>query len=262
MIDVHTHLDRIIAHELPGALERAAAAGVTGIVTVGMDLASSETAVALAHRFPGVYAAPGIHPWEAAGHSSDEAIATIQQLAGRQRVVAIGEIGLDYEGNVFTGESYSGEAAREVQCEVFRRQLQVATVLNLPIIVHGRASHRDIATMLAAAGPPAGAVIQFLSGTEADVKAYVEVGCYLSVGGPVTDPRMTELHRAVRAIPLDRLVLETDAPYVAPVWKGKAPSEPADIPALAAYIAALLALPIEEVIETTTHNACKLYRSS
>ena len=117
--------------------------------------------------------------------------------------------------------------------------------------------------MLAEAGLEARAVIQLLSGTnEEDIHAYVSQGCYLSVGGVATDPRETALRHAIRAIPLDRLVLETDAPYVAPVWKGDSPSEPADLLSIANYVAALIDRPFTDIVAAATANACTFYRLS
>ena len=264
MIDTHTHLDQIPSDDHARILERAAAAGVERIVSVGMDPTTSEAAVALANRDSRVYAAVGIHPWHAAEHSSTNAVASLEQLTRDRRVVAIGEIGLDYEGNIFTGDSYRGDAARTVQREVLRRQLRLAGARNLPVIVHARGgAHQDVGVMLAEAGLEARAVIQLLSGTnEEDIHAYVSQGCYLSVGGVATDPRETALRHAIRAIPLDRLVLETDAPYVAPVWKGGSPSEPADLLSIASYVAALIDRPFTDLVAAATANACTFYRLS
>lgn len=262
MIDAHTHLDRFAPEELTGVLARAAAAGVAAIVTVGMDPASSEAAVALARRHPPVRAAVGIHPWLAADHASDAAITAIERIARSAGVVAIGEIGLDYAGNLFTGESYAAATAQAVQRTVFQRQLRLAAALALPVIVHVRgAAHADAAAMLAEAPLAAGVVIQLLSGArEEDVHAYLNQKCYLSVGGQATDPRETALRDAVGVIPLDRLVLETDAPYVPPVWKGELRSEPADLPSIANYVAALSDRPVAEVVAAATDNASRFYR--
>jgi TatD DNase family protein len=261
MIDTHVHLDKIAAEHVEGVVERAMAAGVTSIVTVGMNPGSSTEGLALAQRLQAVYAAPGIHPWEAAGNSSEEAAAKIRELVGKSSVVAVGEIGLDYEDNLFTGESYRSDSVRVIQRDVFRRQLHIAQHMELPVIVHSRGgAHGDIVRSLEEALPSAGAVIQFLSGTPEDVKAYVELGCYLSIGGITSDPRQTELRQAVQAIPLDRLMLETDAPYVPPIWKVGAPSEPSDLPAICAYVAALIGVPVKTLAVATTTNAQRLYR--
>lgn len=261
VIDTHVHLDKIAVGHVEEVVERAASAGVTRIVTVGMSPASSEAGLALAQRFQGVYAASGIHPWEAAGHSSKEDSTAIQVLASESEIVAIGEIGLDYENNLFTGESYRSDSARVTQRDVFRRQLQIAQDLELPVIIHSRGgAHGDIIRILEEALPSAGAVIQFLSGTPEDVRTYVELGCYLSIGGVTSDPRQTELREAVKVIALDRLLLETDAPYVPPIWKAGAPSEPSDLPGICAYVAALMGVPLETLATATTANAQQLYR--
>jgi TatD DNase family protein len=242
-------------------MERAATAGIQHIVSVGMDPCTSAEAVALANRDARVYAAVGIHPWQAAAHVSLDAIPSLQLLAEDGRVVAIGEIGLDYDKNLFTGESFRGEDARAVQRDIFGRQLALAAKRRLPVIVHARGpAHQDIVSMLAGAGLIAPAVIQLQSGAdEQAVRAYMRQGCYLSLGGVVTDPREEVLRQAIRTIPLDRLVLETDAPYVAAVWKGSARSEPADLPAIANYVAALMDCPADQLVAAVTANARTLY---
>lgn len=261
MIDTHVHLDKIAAGDVEKVVERAASAGVTRVVTVGMDPVSSEAGLALAQRFQSVYAASGIHPWEAARHSSEEDSTAVQMLAAESGVVAIGEIGLDYENNLFTGESYRRDSARVIQRDVFRRQLQIAQHMELPVIVHSRGgAHGDIIKILEEALPSKGAVIQFLSGMPEDVRAYVELGCYLSIGGVTSDPRQTELRQAVGTIPLDRLLLETDSPYVPPIWKVGAPSEPSDLPGICAYVAALIGVQLETLAAATTINAQQFYR--
>lgn len=262
MIDTHTHLDRIPEAERAAAVRRAAGAGVTGIITVGMDPDSSRVGTDLAGVHPGVYAAVGIHPWEAARNSTAASIAAIRSLAGRPRVVAIGEIGLDYENNIFTGESYLGDDARRVQREVMRQQLHIAGDLKLPVIVHARGSHQDVVRLLKEMDSPPLTVIQFNAGTQEDVAAYVAQGCYLCVGGPATDPRDAPLQEGVRAIPVHRLLLETDAPYVPPVWKADQLSEPADVPGIASYIAALTGFHASELIQITNANAQAVFQLS
>lgn len=261
MIDTHTHLDKIDRDEIGAVIARAIKGNITQIVTVGMDPATSRQGIKLALEHPEVYAAVGIHPWEAAANASKEALASIRKLAQSARVVAIGEIGLDFEGNAFTGESYQPEPPRRIQRDVFRQQLKLAQELKIPAIIHVRQSqaHQETDAALAEVKLPGGAIIQLVSATKKDIEAHLNAGCYISVGGVPTDPREADLRLAVQATPLDRMVLETDAPYVPPIWKLGMPSEPADIPAVGAYIAALKGVPVSDLYEITTRNAQKLF---
>jgi TatD DNase family protein len=261
MIDTHTHLDKINRDEIGAVIERALKVNITTIVTVGMDPVTSHQGIKLAQDYSEVYAAVGIHPWEAAANASPEAFASIRELAQSERVVAIGEIGLDFENNAFTGESYQPEPARRIQRAVFRQQLQLAKELEIPAIIHVRQSqaHQEAAAAIVELKLTGGVIIQLVSATKKDIEAYLSADCYISVGGVPTDPREADLRLAVQAVPLERMVLETDAPYVPPIWKLGLPSEPADIPAVGTYIAALKGVPVSDLYESTTKNAQQLF---
>jgi TatD DNase family protein len=251
LVDSHCHLDMIddgLYAEL--VMDRALAAGVRAVITIGIDLPSSIKAVAFARRYAGVYAAVGIHPHHAAD-LTDAALAELARLAGDGRVVGFGEIGID------TVKDYAPLA---VQQSAFIRQLQLAKRLNLPVIIHNREAHEQIYELLKSHGPwPAGGVIHCFSGDGATAEKFIELGFYISIPGVVTFANALLLHEAVRAIPLNRLLVETDAPFLAPVpFRGKT-NEPLYTLYTALKIAELKNITLEEVAAQTTANAQKLF---
>ncbi|MGB9886942.1 MAG: TatD family hydrolase [Moorellales bacterium] len=254
LVDSHAHLDdpRFRA-DLAAVIERARAAGVRWIVTVGTDLSSSRQAVALAHRYPEIVAAVGFHPHEAR-HFQEQDLEELAALATDSRVVAIGEIGLDYHYN------YSPP---EVQRRVFERHLELAERLGLPVIVHDREAHRDAEELLVRQGPSRRGVVHCFSGDRAMAERLLDQGYYLSLAGPVTFPRAKEHFRRVLAVvPTDRLLVETDSPYLSPVpYRGQR-NEPARVALVAAGVAELLGLSPEELIRRTGEASANLFSLS
>ncbi|MCR4420345.1 MAG: TatD family hydrolase [Clostridia bacterium] len=254
LVDSHAHLDDPrFGAELPEVIERARAAGVTWIITVGTDLASSREAVNLAHRYPMVAAAVGFHPHEAR-HFREQDLEALAELARDPRVVAIGEIGLDY---------YYNRSPREVQLRVFDLQLRLAQTLGLPVIVHNREAHRDTETLLERVGPGLAGVIHCFSGDAAMAGRLVKRGFYLSFAGPVTFPRTEEHYRRVlAAVPPGRFLVETDSPYLSPVpYRGQR-NEPARVKLVAERLAELLETDTEEVIGVTGGATANLFHLS
>ena len=215
MIDTHAHLD---ACEEPAdvLVERAREAGVTRIVSVGSGLASCRETLAIAGRHDGVFAALGIHPHQAADDDAGR-LDELRELLGDARAVAVGETGLDF---------YRDYAPRDRQQELFERQLELAAVLGKPVVIHTRAASDETA---AALEPFAGTVVLHCFSAPELLPVALERGYYLSFAGNVTYPKAEELRAAARAAPRDRLLAETDSPYLAPQPRRGRPNEPANV---------------------------------
>jgi TatD DNase family protein len=217
---------------------------------VGYDLTSSRLAVRLAGTSPDIYAAVGFHPHDAAG-VTPRAWEGLRILCQNERVVALGEMGFDFYRNL---------SPRDVQEEVFRRQLQLAGELNLPVIIHDRAAHRETLAVLKEFSGLPGIVFHCFSGGPRIAEECLKRGYYLGIAGPVTFPKSEELTGAVRVAPLGRLLLETDCPYLAPQpWRGKR-NEPSYLTAVAGAVSRIKGIALAEVAAATTANARCLFR--
>jgi TatD DNase family protein len=256
LTDTHAHLDdRAFAADLPAVLSRAQAAGLTGIVTVGTDVASSRAAVALAGQHPLVWAAVGVHPHDA--RTLDTAgLAELRRLAQQPRVVAIGETGLDFYRNL---------SPRDVQLAAFRAQLSLAQELGLPVIVHDREAHAETMGELrrqaaATQNQRLCGVLHCFSGDSSMADEAVALGFHISVAGVITYRNAGRLAEVVRRLPLERLVLETDCPYLPPeAWRGQR-NEPAYVGQVAQTVAQLRGQDTGAVVVATTRNAKHLFR--
>jgi TatD DNase family protein len=237
--DSHCHLTMADA---PRALAAARAAGVLGYVVPATKLDDAPQAVALAEEHDDVWAAVGFHPHEAKD-CDDGAFAEIERLAQHPRVVAIGEIGLDY---------HYMHSPRETQLAVLERHIALAKQLDKPIIVHNRESTDDMVEVLGRAGAR-GILHSYTEGLE-PAKKLIDLGYYISFSGIVTFRSAESLRDVARALPHDRVLIETDTPYLAPVpFRGK-DNEPAYVIKIAELLALLWSLPIERVAEETTAN--------
>jgi len=251
LIDTHCHLDMIDDGLSPDSIvERAQAAGVKAVITIGIDLESSQKAVNFATRNSKIYAAVGIHPHHA-GDINDEMLLELENLARSNRVVGYGEIGID------TVKDY---APLQTQRHAFIRQLELAKHLGLPVIIHNREAHEEILAILREKGPfPAAGVIHCFSGDGTTAEKFMNLGFYISFPGVVTFTNAQILHEAVRTVPLERMLVETDAPFLAPVpFRGKM-NEPLYTLYTAQKIAELKNLTLEEVARQTTANVTKLF---
>lgn len=247
LIDTHAHLDfPEFAGDLVSVLARARDRGVEEIVSIGIDLASSEKAVDLAERHAGVYATVGVHP-HGAHVLSRATLARMEKLAGNERVVAIGEIGLDY---------YRDRQPRALQCKCLEQQLDLACGLKLPAVFHIREAFEAFLKIIEGYHSRlAGGVLHCFSGDWAIAEMCLGMGFYLSIPGTVTFPKAETQQEVVRRTPLDRLLVETDAPYLAPVpFRGKV-NEPAFVAHTAEKIAELKGCTLEEVGRRTSLNA-------
>jgi TatD DNase family protein len=252
LFDTHAHLHfPEFAGDLDAVLARARAAGVRRMVTIGTDVATSRAAAALAAREPDVWAAVGIHPHEAA--DADEAALTeIESLASAPGVVAIGETGLDF---------FRDRSPREAQTRAFTAQVALARRLGKPVLVHCRDAHAETLALLAADGPlERGGIMHCFSGDVALARRCIELGLLVSLAGPVTYPKPGALPDVARAIPADRLVVETDCPFLPPQpYRGQR-NEPAYLAITAARVAELRGEPLADLARRMSENARALFR--
>ncbi|MCF6186021.1 MAG: TatD family hydrolase [Desulfobulbaceae bacterium] len=251
LIDSHCHLDmEAFEQDLDQVLDRAHRAGVTNIITIGIDKASSVQAVQLAERYSTVYASVGVHPHDAAGVNETD-FDEIAQLSTHEKVVGYGEIGLDY------AKIYS---PKEVQQQVFSRQLALAKELNLPVIIHDRDAHEDTLKILRHHAPfPAGGVMHCFSGDIGLAKQVVELGFFVSIPGIVTFKNAKALQQVAGEVPLQSMLIETDGPFLAPVpFRGKR-NTPELLLHTAEKIAQLRNLPLGAVAAQTTDNTRALF---
>jgi TatD DNase family protein len=251
-VDSHAHLDdERFAPDLQAVLDRARETGVRRIVTVGTGLASCQTAIGLARRNPGfVFASVGIDPHDAAG-VDEAALARLEELARTPGVVAVGETGLDYRYD---------RSPREVQRAVFESQVRMALRLNLPVVVHCREAYEDCLTILKAhAGSGLRGVMHCFSADQPTAEALIGMGFFVSFAGPLTFGNAGNLREAARVLPTDRLLIETDCPYLAPQPVRGRRNEPAFVRHVAEALAALHGTTFEEIVETTCANAFRLF---
>lgn len=250
LADSHAHIDdeRFDA-DRDEVVARALAAGVSLIVNIGADMASSARSVALAEKYPGIYAAVGMHPHDSQDMKEND-YRQLEQWANHPKVVAIGEIGLDYHYDL---------SPRPVQKEVFLRQLDLARKTGKPFIIHEREAHADMLDIIRYAARGLNGVFHCFSGSVETAREYLKMGFYISVAGPVTFPKSVKTKEVAKAVPLDRLLVETDSPYLTPQpFRGKR-NEPAYVRLVAEEIANLRDISLAELAETTTANVRRLF---
>ena len=251
LIDSHAHIHfDDFKDELPAVIARLQEAGVGCLVNVGTDIATSQECVKLAHEYPFIYAAVGFHPHEAATvHDGD--LATIQAMAGDEKVVAIGEIGLDY---------YYKHSPPEVQQQIFREQIQLAKQVKLPIVIHCRDAFDDCFRILDETdGWKTGGVFHCYTGDLETARRVVRKGWYVSFSGIVSFKKAEELQDVARNIPRDRFLIETDSPYLAPVPKRGKRNEPAFVRHVAEKVAELKGVNVEDIERISARNAKELF---
>jgi TatD DNase family protein len=244
VIDSHAHLnDPDFDADLHEVIQRAKAAGVTGIINIGYDLPSSRRAVELAAEYDWMHAVTGVHP-HYAQKVTPEILAELEQLARAPQVVAIGETGLDY---------YYDNSPREIQQQVFHRHLELAERLGLPVVVHSRDATQDTLAIIRE-HPGNRYLMHCYSQSVESARIYLDLGCYISFAGPVTFKNAHKLRQVAAAVPLDRLLIETDCPYLAPVPHRGKRNEPAWVKHVAEKLSELHSIPVEELIAVTTAN--------
>lgn len=259
LFDVHFHAERYPPAEWNRILLRAQEAGLRQMIAGGMDLDTSRQAVERAHTSPLVWASVGIHPWIAAKGLPSRLIEGLEELARDRRVVAVGEIGLDFVDNC-AGTSFADPSLRQIQEEAFRRQVQWAVSKHLPMIVHARGAYSRVISILKDENSgQAGGVVHNFDGSPDEANALWMLGLYVSFGGALTYPQAKSLRETARAIPLDRILLETDAPYMPLDQQQTVDNEPANVRRIAQVLARLREETFERVTEATYQNFRRLF---
>jgi TatD DNase family protein len=254
LLDSHAHVDGPeFDADRAEVLARARAAGVRRIIVIGAvgEPSSAERAVALAEQDPDVWATVATHPHDVE-KMTDEWWTVHERLAPHPRVVAIGETGLDY---------YYDHSPREQQAVAFRRFVELARRVNKPVVCHIRDAHEDARVILRETDAPAlGCIIHCFTGSPDDAAAYATMGCYVSFSGIVTYKTAGALREAVGRVPRERLMVETDCPYLAPVPRRGKRNEPAFVVHTAEVVAAAAGMNFEDLARITTANAARVYR--
>lgn len=251
-IDSHCHLDRLDLSLYDDNLDLAIAAarerGVDKMLCIGIDMSNSPIVVAIAERYEGIYASVGVHPMDV--NDQLVSVADLRQLAASPKVVAIGETGLDYH--------YSTDAA-ELQRDSFAVHLQLAGELKKPVIVHTRKAQDDTLNLIRRHGDPdAGGVLHCFTESWDMARQALDMNYHISFSGIVTFKNASELREVVKQVPLERLLIETDSPYLAPVpFRGKS-NEPKYVVEVAHCVAELKGISVEQLAEITSNNFNKL----
>jgi len=251
LIDTHAHLDsKVYDDDRQEVLSRCQAVGVTQVINASFDLASSRRAAVLAREDRRVFATVGIHPHEADAVPADY-LAQLAGLAREDKVVALGEMGLDY---------YRDLSPRDIQQRVFREQLALSRELVMPVVIHDRDAHQDILKIIRGDGiSPAGGVMHCFSGSWEMAQECMNMGFYISLAGPVTFKNAPRLHDIARRVSLDRLLVETDAPYLTPEPCRGRRNEPAYVIHTARRVAQLRDLTLDELSAAVSANARRLF---
>jgi TatD DNase family protein len=257
LIDTHCHLDfNQFNKDRDAVVARAVEQGVTAIINPGVDLSSSRAAVALAERYGPVYAAVGVHP-TSTDELDTQAIHSLRELAQHPKVVAIGEIGLDY---YWPNQPQRDRACASPQTQraAFRRQLDLAAELGMPVIIHDREAHTDVMTGLEDSHGVIG-VLHSFSGDLALAEWAVDLDFYVGITGPVTFKKSHNMQAVAQHIDFNRLLIETDAPFLTPHPHRGRRNEPAHVRLVAQEIAQLRGYDLDNVVQRTTKNAQTLF---
>jgi TatD DNase family protein len=252
LFDTHVHMNaRQFIEDRDEVIKRAFETGVTHMVVVGFDRETIPLAIEIAEQYETIYAAVGWHPVDAID-MTDEDLAWIEDLSAHPKVVAIGEMGLDYHWD---------KSPKEIQKEVFRKQIQLAKKVEMPIIIHNREATEDIIEILKEEGASeVGGIMHCYNDSVQYVQTCLDMNFYISLGGPVTFKNAPLPKEVAKEVPLDRLLVETDAPFLAPHPNRGKRNEPAYVKLVAEKIAELRELSFEELSKKTTENAFSIFK--
>lgn len=249
-IDVHAHLNDEKFENIESVVENALSEKVDKIITAGFDISSSRKNLEIASRFPNVFATIGIHP-EMVDELEKDYLEVLKDMSKNKKVVAIGEIGLDYH---FKDDN------KELQKEIFVKQIELANFLDLPVVVHSRDAMGDTLELLKKHPPKKESLLHCYSGSIESAKEFIKLGFSFSFGGVVTFNNAKNVFKVVEELPIEKIMLETDCPYMAPVpFRGKR-NEPMYIPYIARKITEIKNIEVEKIAETTTKNAEKMFK--
>ncbi|MFI5323719.1 MAG: TatD family hydrolase [Thermodesulfobacteriota bacterium] len=249
LIDTHAHLDSL--EDVPGSIARARENGIESIIAISSDLTSSKNTISISEKYGNVFAAVGIHPHASRG-ADDTSLREIEDLTGTDKVVALGETGLDY---------HYLNSERDAQTISLKEHINIANRAGLPLVIHVRDADHDLIQILKSERvSDRTGVIHCFTGNYETAKNYLDLGFYISFSGIVTFKKSEEIRDAAKRIPHDRILIETDSPYLAPVpLRGKT-NEPANVKYVAETIAETRGISLEEIAELTTGNAERLFQ--
>ncbi|MCA0989578.1 TatD family hydrolase [Guptibacillus algicola] len=251
LFDTHTHLNvEQFSEDKVEVIDRAREAGVSKMIVVGFDHETITNAMKLVEEYDFLYAAVGWHPVDAID-MTDEDLAWIEELAKHPKVVALGEMGLDYHWD---------KSPHDIQKEVFRKQIQLAKKVDLPIIIHNREATRDVIDLLKEEGASeVGGIMHCFAGTVEEANECLDMNFYISLGGPVTFKNAKLPKEVAKVVPIDRLLVETDCPFLAPhPFRGKR-NEPSYVKLVAEQVANLKEMEYDELANATFDNAMRLF---
>ena len=249
LIDTHAHID-MLEEGVDETLELMSENGVKKAIIPSVEVDTLDKVVEIASSYENFYGMVGIFPSEAKTYS-DEIEEKMEKLAGKPKIVAVGEVGLDY---------YWDKSFNEIQKEVFIKQIRLANRLNLPIVVHDREAHKDCFDILKQENKGSKVLFHCFSGSVEFMRECVKEGWYIALGGVVTFKNAVKMKEVAKEMPLEFLMLETDSPYLTPVpYRGK-PNKPAYVKYVAEEISNLRGISTEEVIDVTTENAERFFR--
>ncbi len=251
LVDSHAHLDgKQFAEDLDATVKRATENGISHILTIGCDLQSSADSIKVAEQYDNIYAAVGVHPHDATEINS-QALEKLRTMLSHPKVVALGEIGLDF---------YRDRSPRDVQRNAFRKQIRLAHEVNKPIVVHDRDAHTEVIDILREENASkTGGVLHCFSGDLNMAKQCLDLGFYLSFTGTITYPKNNAIREIIKQIPIDRMLIETDCPYLTPQkFRGKR-NEPAYVRFTAEKMAEIKGLTIDDVARVTSRNCYDLF---
>ena len=250
IFDSHAHYDdEQFDADRDAILNEIHKSGIARIVNVASDIESSYKCIELSEKYDWIYASAGIHP-EFADTVNDETLAELEGLFKRPKVVALGEIGLDY---------YYDDVPREVQRDAFRRQLELAVKLDIPVIIHDREAHGDILSAVKAFGGRVKGIMHCFSGSREFAAEMLRLGFYISFSGSVTFKNARKLSEAAEFVPSDRILAETDCPYLAPVPNRGKRNSSLFLPDTIRFLANLRSMPYDEMCRITYENACRVF---
>jgi len=250
LIDTHAHLDdKRFDGDREDVIKQLRQDGVDLVINPGADITSSHKAVELARAYDFIYAAVGVHPQDAARFDEGQ-LRELEKLAHEDKVVAIGEIGLDY---------HYDEPSRDVQIACFKKQLKLAEQLDLPVIIHDRDAHGDVMEILKARGKKQKGVLHCFSGSAEIAKECMKLGYLISFTGNITFKNARRLVEVVKAIPIEKIMIETDSPYLTPEPHRGERNYPGNVRYVAQKIAEIKGMQYDDVVHVTGHNAVKLF---
>lgn len=251
LVDTHAHIDEEgFAQDFDEMLERAYANDVKYVVNIGANMDESRVSIELADKYESIYATVGVHPHDVA-EVDDKALDQLAKWCEHDKVVAVGEIGLDY---------FRSQTSKEMQAYAFAAQLDVARQMHMPVSIHDRDAHGDVMRMLKNEGKGINGILHCFSGSWEMAKELIKMDYYIAIGGAVTFKNAAKLPEIAANIPLEYLLLETDCPYLAPHPHRGTRNEPANIRPIAEFIANIRGITLEELAAATTANAARIMR--